>query len=88
MNEAEKLRKRIDAARKELTRAEAIEQATEGEIEETLGAIREALKCKPGGEKDALKKLRSQLEADGQRISALLEEAEEIRRQAEEADGE
>lgn len=72
------IRERIEELKTLLARADGEIEAHQAEEQKLLGELRSALKCRPGKEREAVAKLRKQIEADTAKVSTLLDQAEEL----------
>lgn len=86
MTNAADVRRRLEAARAELQRAEGEEAALKGQVDDGLKKLRELLGCKAGQERQALGKLREDLARDEAEVERLLDEAEAARDRKPEAE--
>jgi len=82
----QKIRDQIEECRGDLARAEGQATALAEEGETTMGKLRDLLGCKAGGEKRAIKKLRTQITDDEVELERLLDEVQALRDDAEEDD--
>ena len=77
MSSVVRLKAQIEGARRDLAVAESRVEDANGRVDRAVERIREVLKCRPGGEKAALKKLRAEVEKAGEAFESALDEAEE-----------
>lgn len=76
MSTFHQIRARLAQARSDLARTEGEGQTLQGELDGTLGKLRELLACKPGQERAAVEKLQAEIAADTAEVSTLLDQAE------------
>jgi hypothetical protein len=67
---------RLEAARRDLAKAEATEEAARKEQARALAKLREVLGCEAGQEKAALKKLEEEVREAEAEVAAFLDRAE------------
>ena len=79
MSSPQRIRARIEECRQDLARAEGETEALQREMDQDLTKLRKLLKCKPGKEKAAIKKLREKIAADQAKVEELLDRAEAVR---------
>ena len=79
MSTPAQIRRKIQDTKNELARFQGEAESQNQEIKEAKTKLAKLLGCRPGSEKAAVKKIRTRIEKNQNKVEKLLERAEEIR---------